>query len=201
MNPTPANLKSALRSELRARLAMLDAAERASASALFRDQVLAFPGWRHASLILIYAPMPVELDVALLWPDALSARKSLCFPRYVPTADAYEACLVRDPLRDLQTGSFGIREPGPDSVTVPLNRLDLVLVPGLGFTADGHRLGRGRGYYDRLLAGVGVRGLKCGVGFDQQLVDSIPCEPHDVILDCIVTPTHRYGMDRHLALK
>jgi 5-formyltetrahydrofolate cyclo-ligase len=68
-----------------------------------------------------------------------------------------------------------------------MNRLDFALVPGLGFTTDGRRLGRGKGYYDRVLAQV--RGFKCGVAFDQQIVDEIPAEPHDAQLDCILTPT------------
>jgi 5-formyltetrahydrofolate cyclo-ligase len=199
MNPSPANPKTALRQQLRARLASLTPAERATASTRFRDQVLRFPGWHRASRILLYAPMTGELDVALLWHDALSARKSLCFPRFVPATGLFEARLVEDPHRDLHVGAFGIREPGSDSTVLSLNRLDLVLVPGLGFTPDGHRLGRGRGYYDRLLPEI--RGLKCGVGFDQQMVDAIPCESHDVILDCILTPTRRYGLDRATVLK
>lgn len=196
---TPANPKIALRRLLRARIASLSPAERASASVLFREQVLRFAGWDQAKHILLYAPMIEELDVALLWPDALSARKSLCFPKYVPATGIFEVRLVEDPHRDLEVGAFGIREPRPDCPVLLLNRLDLVLVPGLGFTPDGHRLGRGRGYYDRLLPEV--RGLKCGVGFDQQMVDTIPCEPHDVILDCILTPTRRFGSDRAGVLK
>jgi 5-formyltetrahydrofolate cyclo-ligase len=199
MNPSEPTPKSALRRQLRARLAAIRPEERATASARFRDQVLRFPGWHQANLILLYAPMPGELDVELLWPDALSAGKSLCFPRFVPATGIFEARLVQDPVNDLLPGAFGIREPTSAAVVLPLNRLDLVLVPGLGFTPDGHRLGRGRGYYDRLLAKV--RGLKCGVGFDQQLVETIPCEPHDITLDCILTPTRRYGLDRAAILK
>jgi 5-formyltetrahydrofolate cyclo-ligase len=196
---SPAAAKSALRRQLRAHHATLTAADRAKASAQFRDQMLRFSGWHQARLILLYAPMPDELDVALLWPDALAAGQSLAFPSFVPTTGTYQARRVQDPNRDLQPGFFGIREPGPKCAVIPLNRLDLVLVPGVGFTPDGHRLGRGRGYYDRLL--TDVRGLKCGVGFDQQLVESIPTEPHDVILDCILTPTHRYEPSRAQALK
>ncbi|MBP9903534.1 MAG: 5-formyltetrahydrofolate cyclo-ligase, partial [Verrucomicrobia bacterium] len=69
----------------------------------------------------------------------------------------------------------------------PLNRLDLVLVPGVAFDPRGGRLGRGQGYYDRLLAGV--RGTKCGVAFDEQIVDAVPVGPLDIRLNCILTPT------------
>jgi 5-formyltetrahydrofolate cyclo-ligase len=68
-----------------------------------------------------------------------------------------------------------------------LNRLDLVLVPGVGFDLQGRRLGRGRGFYDRLLADVD--GIKCGVAFEEQVVSEIPVGPRDVRLNFILTPT------------
>ena len=69
----------------------------------------------------------------------------------------------------------------------PLKHLDLALVPGVGFDVTGHRLGRGRGFYDRLLAEFS--GIKCGVAFDHQFVAQIPAEKHDVRMNCILTPT------------
>ena len=75
----------------------------------------------------------------------------------------------------------------PDCEPAPLNRLDLVLVPGVAFDAQGRRLGRGKGFYDRLLAKV--RGHKCGVAFDVQIVSGLPEEPHDVRVDSILTPS------------
>jgi 5-formyltetrahydrofolate cyclo-ligase len=62
-----------------------------------------------------------------------------------------------------------------------------VLTPGIAFDALGRRLGRGRGFYDRLLAQT--TGTRCGVAFDQQVVDVVPVETHDVVLNCILTPT------------
>ena len=84
-------------------------------------------------------------------------------------------------------GKFGVREPAERCAPVPLNRLDLVLVPGIAFDIRGGRLGRGQGYYDRLLSAV--TGLKCGVAFDEQIVDAVPVGPLDVRLNCILTPT------------
>jgi 5-formyltetrahydrofolate cyclo-ligase len=63
----------------------------------------------------------------------------------------------------------------------------LALVPGVAFDVRGGRLGRGRGFYDRLLAGVS--GAKCGVAFDEQIVDAVPAGPLDIRLNCILTPT------------
>jgi 5-formyltetrahydrofolate cyclo-ligase len=63
----------------------------------------------------------------------------------------------------------------------------LILVPGVAFDLRGGRLGRGRGYYDRLLSGL--QGYRCGVAFDEQIVDRVPLEPHDASLNCILTPS------------
>ena len=85
------------------------------------------------------------------------------------------------------SGRFGVREPGADCPLISLNQLDLILVPGVTFDLTGHRLGRGKGFYDRLLAGF--CGHKCGVAFEAQIVAAVPAEPHDVLVNSILTPT------------
>jgi 5-formyltetrahydrofolate cyclo-ligase len=87
----------------------------------------------------------------------------------------------------LGTGKFGVREPVASCEKIVLKHLDLILVPGLAFGLDGHRLGRGKGFYDRLLAVL--HGPACGVAFDEQIVSVLPVEPHDLRLNCILTPT------------
>src|SRR5205085_8875887 len=113
--------------------------------------------------------------------------KILCLPRYVAARDLYECCRVQDLQCDLRRGRMGIREPVEHCCLQKLNKLDLILVPGVAFDPGGRRLGRGKGYYDRLLASV--EGVKCGVAFDQQITDHVPTGPHDIQLDCILTPT------------
>lgn len=89
---------------------------------------------------------------------------------------------------DLVSGTLGIREPDADTeITDPIE-LDVILCPGLGFGRDGSRLGRGRGFYDRALARCRPDIEIIGIGFDLQLVDRLPTEPHDRYLDRILTP-------------
>jgi 5-formyltetrahydrofolate cyclo-ligase len=127
------------------------------------------------------------MDVWPLLADCLAAGKTVALPRFDAATRRYVACQITDLARDLGEGQFGIREPGGHCIAIPPNRLDLVLVPGVAFDVHGRRLGRGKGFYDQLLAFV--RGTTCGVAFDEQIVDSIPVEPHDVSLNCILTPT------------
>ena len=179
--------KSALRRHIKARLKEMTAERRAAESARARSLLEAQAAWRNAEAILFYAPLPEELDVWPLLADSLALGKTVALPRFDAAINHYAACQVQDLARDLKDGRFGIREPDERCVLVPLNRLDLILVPGVAFDLRGRRLGRGRGFYDRLLALV--RGTTCGVAFDQQIVDEVPVEPHDAHLNCILTPT------------
>jgi len=87
---------------------------------------------------------------------------------------------LRDLQQDLRPGAFGVWEPSPRTTRpVDPERLDLVLVPGLAFDRQGHRLGRGRGYFDRLLAAVPRNIPRVGLCFDFQLFDHLPLRPHD----------------------
>jgi 5-formyltetrahydrofolate cyclo-ligase len=179
--------KAALRKRLRAELKKLSPQEQAAASKaaclLLEQQSL----WHAAQTILFYAPLPGEIDLWRLFEDSLAAGKTVLLPRYEPEAKTYVACQIGNIADDLRAGQFGIREPREGCSKLSSNRLDLILVPGIGFDLNGHRLGRGKGYYDQLL--TTLQGPTCGVAFDQQIVARIPVEPHDMRLSCILTPT------------
>jgi len=93
-------------------------------------------------------------------------------------------------ISSLQTGltttGHGIREPETGK-PVPISEIDLVLVPGLGFTANGFRIGRGMGFYDRFLAQPEFVGVSCGLAFEEQIVPALPVLDHDVPLSMLVT--------------
>lgn len=187
--------KGEVRREIRSQLKALSAEDRARDSALMFQRLGEQPVWKSAHAILAFVPTPQEPD---LWPavvEALGAGKQVALLRYSPETDRYLPCQVRDVTRDLQAGQFGIPEPKPNCPIFDLMRLDLALVPGIGFTLNGGRLGRGKGYYDRLLAEVPA--VKCGVAFDCQIVSEFPLEPHDIRLNCILTPTRWHWVGGH----
>ncbi len=179
--------KAILRRELRERLKAMSDARREEESAKIRQHLLAEPAWRDATSILAFVPTASEPDV---WPSiraAHAAGRTICLPRFDPETNTYRPCLVSDLDKDLSPGPYGIREPGAQCTEWNGKALDLILVPGLGFDASGARLGRGKGYYDRLLAGG--TGCKCGVAFEAQMIPELPMEPHDVRLDLVITPS------------
>jgi 5-formyltetrahydrofolate cyclo-ligase len=179
--------KAALREQVRTELKKLSPASRETLSlrlcALLEQQEI----WKQARSILFYAPMTDEPDIWQLVRDSVAAGKTTALPRFVAEQNRYVACLIQDISRDVRSGQFGIREPHEVCATISVNRLDLILVPGVAFDFNGHRLGRGKGFYDQLLETVG--GPTCGVAFDEQILETVPVEPHDVRLSCILTPT------------
>lgn len=132
------------------------------------------------NVIAAYAAMAGEVDLVPLV-VGFPGRRWL-FPR----VDGDDLVLheVKDPARDLVAGAFGIREPAASLPVLRADEVDVFLCPGLAFDGRGRRLGRGRGFYDRMLGGARPSALRIGVCHPRQRVaDTFP-EPHDI-------PMHR----------
>jgi 5-formyltetrahydrofolate cyclo-ligase len=178
--------KRAMRLDVLGRIKEMAEAERREASARARELLAAQACWQAAKSVLFYAPLPGELDIWPLVAEAWRTGRTIGLPRFVRGTGGYEACVVRDLDTGIRLGHFGIREPAEGDAASMLKRLDLVLVPGVAFDLLGRRLGRGKGYYDRLLAKLD--GTKCGVAFDQQIVHEVPVARQDQRMDCVLTP-------------
>jgi 5-formyltetrahydrofolate cyclo-ligase len=140
-----------------------------------------------AAAILFFAPLPDELDVWPLMEESIALGTLCALPFFDPKKQHYGARQISHPAAQIVTGKFGVREPDTTGAEIPLEKFNLILVPGVAFDLSGTRLGRGRGFYDRLLAGAA--GIKCGVCYDGQLFPEIPAEPHDAKVDFILTPS------------
>lgn len=145
---------------MRARLEAISLPERAARSVKICERVAELPLWKNARLVALFDPMRTEPQIELLV-DELRRRGSQIIT-ILPTARVLEDVPIIAPV-------------------------DLVLVPGLAFTRDGARLGRGGGFFDRFLPHRAALAGKIGVGFDFQIVESLPLETHDVKLDVVVT--------------
>lgn len=187
MSRTISEIKTAVRSDRRAWLKAVAPEFRAEASRGVCEQLRAQPAWRAAKAILFYSPLRDELDIRPLIAEVLAEGKAAALPRFLPETGSYGAALLGGDATSLAIGQFGVLEPPEDSPLLPLNQLDFILAPGVAFDLSGARLGRGRGFYDRLMAGA--QATKCGIGFDEQVVPELPVEAHDILLDYVVTPT------------
>ncbi len=188
--------KRALRELLVRSRASLPADERATRSAAAAKVLTCLPAWERARTVALYAPLGAELDTAEAARLALSTGKRLAWPRLRPGTLALEfgACrpaeLVAGPLRAL--------EPPAAAPRVPVEEVDLLVVPGVAFDATGRRLGRGRGFFDATLALAPRSTLRLGLAFELQIVAEVPCEAHDAPVDAVVTERRVIPEDRAL---
>lgn len=135
-----------------------------------------------ARTIVLYHPLPDEVDVRPLMERLHSQQRLVLLPCVTGTS-TMELRRYQGP-ESLRAGAFGILEPtGPAFNS--LSDIDAAIVPGVAFDSEGHRLGRGRGYYDRFLAAV-PHIYKIGVCFPFQLVGQVPVTPTDVAMDTVV---------------
>ena len=184
MQPDIQAAKAALRRQIRAALENISPAVRAVESIELCERLK--PQLQSARTILFFAPLPNEIDLWPLLEESVPAGKTVALPWFDPATQTYLARRVENPAGEIVAGKFGVREPASSCVEIPPGKFDLVLVPGVAFDLSGNRLGRGRGFYDRLLEKVS--GIKCGVAYDFQLLEKIPAEPHDARVNFVLTP-------------
>lgn len=176
--------KSELRAKIRARLEKISPAVRAVESIELCERLKTQMPSAHT--ILFFAPLPDELDVWPVLELSLALGVNCALPFFDAKKKTYGAKTIEKLATDIVTGKFGVREPASTCAEIPLDKFDLVLVPGLAFDPQGNRLGRGTGFYDRILSAAS--GIKCGVGYDIQLLENLPTEPHDAKVDFVLTP-------------
>jgi len=194
MNMDNPGRKSALREKIRTVLKKLPAEKRQEDSEKLCAYLKQQAFFQNARAILFFASLPEEPDLWPLLNDTLAGKKLVALPCFDADYQAYRPRRVTDVHVEILSGKFGIREPATTCVEIPLRDLDLVLVPGMAFDLSGHRLGRGKGFYDRLLENFA--GKKIGIAYDEQLVDAVPEEKNDVRMDFVITPTRCVKCDR-----
>jgi 5-formyltetrahydrofolate cyclo-ligase len=176
--------KKSLRAGIRKELT----APHPEASAAIRSRLQSLDCWKTAQTILTYHPLTSEADLLPLLLKESS--KEWIFPRI----DGESLTLHRWTQEAIwRTGPFGILEPDPEEwPKVAHETIDLALIPALAFDRNGNRLGRGRGFYDRLLVSSGFRALKVGIVSERFLLPEIPTEIHDISMDLVVTESGIY---------
>jgi 5-formyltetrahydrofolate cyclo-ligase len=175
--------KSQLRETIREHLRGLAPTELAAASERICEAVAELPAWREAHLVAAFLPLAREPQIQPLWRG--ESERVFCFPRVL----GEEVALLRiDDRAALAGADWKLDAPAfATCPTVAPGQLDLIFVPGVAFTRDGRRLGRGGGYYDRLLAQCGPRTVRIGVCFECQVVPDLPSEAHDQPAPLVIT--------------
>jgi 5-formyltetrahydrofolate cyclo-ligase len=178
--------KPAIRRLLREKLAAIPLVQRHTKSIAACSLISGMPEFTQARVVMLYLSTEEEVDTCPLalrcWQDGKTV--------VVPKVSWDQRRMLPVEISSLQTGMTstgpGIREP-ISGKPIPTDLIDLVVVPGIGFTITGHRLGRGMGFYDRFLAQSDFIGRSCGLAFEEQIVESVPVLDHDIPLSMLVT--------------
>jgi 5-formyltetrahydrofolate cyclo-ligase len=152
--------KQEMRNEMMAKLRALTPNDRLARSAQICARVLQSSTWQKARAIALFSPLRSEPEISFLQNSAQSEGQVL---------------MIIPPMLRVEGDLELLETP------------DLILVPGIAFSRDGHRLGRGNGFYDRLLAGRAASAVKLGVCFSFQRLETVPVESHDIVMDQVMT--------------
>ena len=181
--------KQILRGKLLRRLSRQTEAQRRAQSQIILRRLRWLAAYRRAKTILCYVAIGGEVETRPFLTRALADGKRVAVPVVIGNGHRMVAAEIRDTERDLARKSrFGVPVPGnPIRRRIPVDRLDLVVVPGVGFDRNGLRLGRGGGHFDRFLGRLPARIPRVGLAFGFQIVPQLPSKPHDRPVTLLVT--------------
>jgi 5-formyltetrahydrofolate cyclo-ligase len=179
--------KSEIRKEIINKLEKQSPDERRRKSLLIKNRLFSLDEFKKANLVMFYVSTEFEVDTKDMIDDALKMGKQVAAPYVLMKEKKMLPLLIKNRVTDLKKGCYGISEPDPSlHPQVRPEAIDLVIVPGLAFTEDGMRLGRGRGYYDRFLKGL-KHTATVGLAFGLQVILSLPHNSYDIPVKRVIT--------------
>jgi 5-formyltetrahydrofolate cyclo-ligase len=151
-------------------------------------RLLDFANFLEANIVLLYVNADTEFLTREILKQTLEYRKILILPAFRP--DNHEITLMRvsSLAQDLRPGPRGVLEPDPERCkVVPVDCLDIAVIPGVAFDEKGGRIGTGLGYYDRFIPHLPITTRKVSLALEEQIVPQVPMESHDQHMDIIIT--------------
>jgi 5-formyltetrahydrofolate cyclo-ligase len=178
--------KSKVRKELLRKRDNIPPEVRSHKDRVIQENIILLDQFRNASAILFFASFKSEFHTTELIRLSLSGGRRVFLPKVDSEKHELSLYAIRD-FSELTPGCMGIPEPPGQENPAGINEIDLVIIPGAGFDPSGNRIGYGGGYYDKLLSGLQKHVPIIAPAYEEQIVDSIPTEPHDIRVNMIVT--------------
>jgi 5-formyltetrahydrofolate cyclo-ligase len=178
------NLKRKIRSEIRQALGRLTAQDFQRKSDTICRRLAALDEFITAKCVMLYLPMGEEIRLGPLAAEAWRAGKTICAPTS-PNDKEMRIIEIKPDNSALFDAKMGLRSPVGREI--PVNEIDLVIVPALAFDPNGARLGRGGGFYDRFLKRTDLRAKKIGAAFREQICPILPMDIYDVPVERVIT--------------
>ncbi len=153
-----------------------------------QDRLFEFANFLESKIALLYVSQNLEVPTNRIIKKSYAYNKIVVLPAFDP--DSYKMTLMKvdSTEQELIPGPRGILEPDASKCkAVPMDRIDIAIIPGLAFDEKGGRIGSGTGYYDRLIPRLAITTRKVALTFEEQIVPQIPMESHDRYVDIIIT--------------
>ncbi len=180
--------KEQIREETIAKLSAFSAAERRARLEKIERRLFEFANFLESRIVLLYVGGSNEVATDAILKRTQQYGKLLVLPAFETDRPRMQLMKVDDLRQDLVKGPRGVAEPNPKRCKrVPIDRVDIALIPGIAFDEKGGRVGTGRGYYDRLIPNLPITTRKVALAFEEQMVPQVPMEPHDKYVDIIIT--------------
>lgn len=180
--------KQEIRNRIEKIVAELAPAERQDKNDKIEERLFDFANFLEARIILMYSSRPVEVPTARIIRKSFEFGKIVVLPAF--DADKREARLLKidDPGKDLVPGPRGGMQPNPERCKqVPLECIDIAIVPGVALDEKGGRIGSGGGFYDRLIPKLPATTRKVALALEEQIIPQVPTEHHDRFVDIIIS--------------
>ncbi|MFZ1957037.1 MAG: 5-formyltetrahydrofolate cyclo-ligase [Desulfobacterales bacterium] len=180
--------KADIRKEIAATIGRLSVDELAEKTSLIENRLFDFANFLEAKIALLYIENPNEVKSAEIIRRTFDQNKIVVLPLVKTDTKKFKLFKIDDFAKDLKPGQNGILQPDPGRCrTVPIDCIDIAIIPGVAFDEKGGRLGSGDGYYDRLIPHLPVTTRKVALALYYQIIPQVPIDSHDKHVDIIIT--------------
>ena len=191
--------KAQLRRLIKNTLVQLTATQLQQKSRAACENLSATDEFRQARVVMLFLSLPHEIDTTFALRSAFTEEKTVLVPKMIWDDSKFIPVRLPAPDAECEQDRYGLRVP-VHAEHISAGEIDLVVVPGLAFDAQAHRLGRGGGFYDRFLAQPDLRARTCGFAFEEQVLPEIPTEANDRPVDMLVTDRQIFHFEKKLGL-
>lgn len=180
--------KDQIRRETLAGIAALSKDEQNARVQAIEERLFEFANFLESRIVLMYVGGESEIPTDPILNRAAQYGKIVVLPTFAPEKFKMGLMKVDNLGKDLISGPRGVAEPDPERCKrVPIEKVDIAIIPGIAFDEKGARIGSGRGYYDRLIPKLSITTRKVSLAMEEQIVPQIPMEAHDKFVDIIIT--------------
>jgi 5-formyltetrahydrofolate cyclo-ligase len=180
--------KSEIRDEIIEKISKYSDEERAEKMKVLQNRLLSFANYQESKIAFLPSSRENEMDLSGIIRQSIKLNKIVVLPSYRAGKPDITLLKLDDPDGELVQGALGNMEPDPQKCkVVPIDSIDIAIIPGLAFDEKGGRIGTGKGYFDNFIPQLPITARKVSLAFEDQLIQQVPMESHDKYVDIIIT--------------